>query len=64
MGDDASLLQPILRRQRYIHKHTMSRLIEFVVTNRVVFIVFVLCISTLATIYRPQGNGTRLNFNA
>lgn len=57
---DANLLQPIPRRQRYAYKYAMSRLTEFLSTNRLTLIVFVLCIATLATVYRPDVNGTEL----
>ena len=56
--DQGSLLRRRFGEQNSVRKRTMSRVTEFVLANKLLFYVFVLCVGTLAVLYRPETNGT------
>jgi hypothetical protein len=56
--DEGSLLRRRFGDQKSVRKRPMSRATEFVLANKLLFYVFVLCVGTLAMLYRPETNGT------
>jgi len=56
--DEGSLLRRTFGEQKSVRKRPMSRVTEFVLANKLVFYVFILCVGTLAVLYRPETNGT------
>jgi hypothetical protein len=57
--DEGSLPRRRFGEQKSVRKRPMSRVTEFVLANKLLFYVFVLCVGTLAVLYRPEANGIR-----
>lgn len=60
MADKAFRLQAMSFRERQTEKGATSRIAEFFASNKFLTTVFILCLATLATVYRPDSNGINL----
>lgn len=60
MADKAFRLQAMSFRERETDKGATSRIAEFFASNKFLTTVFILCLATLATVYRPDSNGINL----
>lgn len=61
MADKAYRLQAMSFRERHTQKGITSRITEFFASNKFLITVFIVCLATLATVYRPDSNGITLN---
>jgi hypothetical protein len=58
MGESTTLLRTIWpKNENLLQKKVIARISQTFVTNRTIFIVLFICITTLATLYRPENEG-------
>ena len=58
MVDESSSLRKRIGVQKSTAKLRMSRATEFLIANKLLFYVFILCVATLAVLYRPETGGS------